>query len=126
MSGKSRSSIDQDRLRLFQNEVSFYNDFVTLFEQTKDVMNLLSVDENAFFEDILRIEISELKQSQLIIVDLSDLIHSHNKHQIEYDVNLVTSLIVKYMTNSRSIILAVISAKNDFSNQIVRFLILSL
>ncbi len=95
---------------------------MTLFEQTKDVMSLLSVDENAFFKDILRVEISESKQSQLIIVDLSDLIHSHNKHQTEHDVQLVTNLIAKYMTNSRSIILAVVSAKNNFSNQIVRFL----
>jgi len=123
---KSRSSVDQDRLRLFRNEVSFYNGFVTLFEQAKDAMSLLSVGENAFFEDILRIEISGSKQSQLIIVDLPGLIHSHNKHQIEHDVNLVTSLVAKYMANPRSIILAVVSAKNDFSNQIVRFLILSL
>ncbi len=98
---------------------------MTLFEQAKDAMNLLSVDENAFFEDILRIEISGPKQPQLIIVDLSGLIHSHNKHQTEHDVNLVTSLVAKYMANPRSIILAVVSAKNDFSNQIVRFLILS-
>lgn len=125
MSKKSKSLIDQDHLWLFQHKVFFYIDFVMLFEQIKDVMSLLSVNENAFFEDILWIEISELKQSQLIIVDLSDLIHSHNKHQIKHDVNLVTSLIVKYMINSRSIILAVIFAKNDFSNQIVQFLILS-
>jgi len=123
--GKSRSSADQDRLRLFRNEVSSYNGFVTLFEQAKDAMSLLSVGENAFSEDILRIEISGPKQPQLTIVDLPGLIHSHNKHQTEHDVNLVTSLVAKYMANPRSIILAVISAKNDFPNQIVRFLILS-
>ncbi len=44
-------------------------------------------------------------------VDLSDLIHSHNKHQIEHDVQLFTSLIAKYMANPRSIILAVVYAK---------------
>lgn len=85
-------------------------------------MNFLSVDENVFIKDILRAEISGSKQFQLIIVDLSGLIHSHNKRQIEHDVKLVMNLIVKYMTNSRNIILAVISAKNDFSNQIVSVL----
>ena len=85
-------------------------------------MNLLSVGGNAFIEDILRVEISESKHPQLIIVYLSGLIHSHNKRQIEHDVKLVTNLVVKYMTNSRSIILAVVSAKNDFPNQIVSVL----
>jgi len=123
--GKSRSSADQDRLWRFRQEVSSYNDFVTLFEQAKDVMDLLSVGENAFSVDILRIEISGPKQPQLTIVDLPGLIHSHGKHQIEHDVNLVTSLVAKYMANPSSIILAVVSAKNDFPNQIVRLLILS-
>lgn len=92
---------------------------MTLFEQAKDAMGLLSVGGNAFSEDILRVEISGPKQPQLTIVDLPGLIHSHNKHQTEHDVKLVTSLVAKYMKNPRSIILAVVSAKNDFPNQIV-------
>lgn len=100
-----------------------YNDFATFFEQVKNAMNFLSIDENAFSENILRIEISKSKQSQLIIVDFFDLIHSHNKRQIEHDVKLMTSLIVKYMTNSKNIILTMMFVKNDFSNQIVRVLI---
>lgn len=120
---KSRSSADQDRLWLFQHEVSSSNDFVTLFEQAKDAMGLLSVGGNAFSEDILRVEISGPKQPQLTIVDLPGLIHSHNKHQTKHDVQLVTSLVAKYIANPRSIILAVISAKNDFPNQIARFVV---
>ncbi len=83
-------------------------------------MGLLSVGANAFTEDILRVEISGPTQPQLTIVDLPGLIHSHNKHQTEHDVELVTNLVAKYMANPRSIILAVVSAKNDFPNQIVR------
>jgi len=74
---------------------------------------------NAFTEDILRVEICGPTQPQLTIVDLPSLIHSHNKHQTEHDVELVTNLVAKYMANPRSIILAVVSAKNDFPNQIV-------
>ncbi|CZR52903.1 related to vacuolar sorting protein VPS1, dynamin, and related proteins [Phialocephala subalpina] len=117
--GKSRSPVDQDRLWQFRHEVSTLDDFVTLFEQAKDAMGLLSVGGNAFTEDILRVEISGPNQPQLTIVDLPGLIHSHNKHQTEHDVELVTSLVAKYMANPRSIILAVVSAKNDFPNQIV-------
>lgn len=85
-------------------------------------MGLLSVGGNAFTEDILRVEISGPKQPQLTIVDLPGLIHSHNKRQTEHDVKLVTNLVAKYMANPRSIILAVVSAKNDFPNQIVSVL----
>jgi hypothetical protein len=119
--GKGRSSADQGRLWQFRHEVTSLEDFVTLFEQAKDAMGLLSVGANAFTEDILRVEISGPTQPQLTIVDLPGLIHSHNKHQTEHDVELVTSLVAKYMANPRSIILAVVSAKNDFPNQIVRF-----
>ena len=122
MPGKNRSLGDKDRLWLFRHEVSSFNDFVTLFEQAKDAMGLLSVRGNAFSEDILRVEISGPKQPQLTIVDLPGLIHSHNKHQTEHDVQLVTNLVANNMANPRSIILAVVSAKNDFPNQIVRFL----
>jgi len=117
--GKGRSSVDQDRLWQFRYEVTSLEDFNTLFEQAKDAMGLLSIGGNAFTEDILRVEISGPTQPQLTIVDLPGLIHSHNKHQTEHDVELVTNLVAKYMANPRSIILAVVSAKNDFPNQIV-------
>ncbi|CZS92473.1 uncharacterized protein RAG0_03052 [Rhynchosporium agropyri] len=83
-------------------------------------MGLLSIGGNAFTENILRVEISGPTRPQLTIVDLPGLIHSHNKHQTENDVELVTNLVAKYMANPRSIILAMVSAKNDFPNQIVR------
>jgi hypothetical protein len=124
--GKGRSSTDQERLWTFRHEVSKYDDFVTLFEQAKSAMGLVSfngntIGGNAFSEDILRVEISGPKQPQLTIVDLPGLIHSHNRLQTEHDVQLVTDLVEKYMKNPRSIVLAVVSAKNDFPNQIVRF-----
>ena len=55
----------------------------------------------------------------MTIVDLPGLIHSENKLQTSADVALVSGLVRKYMRNPRSIILAIISAKNDYANQIV-------
>ncbi|PVH68206.1 hypothetical protein DL98DRAFT_599733 [Cadophora sp. DSE1049] len=105
--GKGRSSVDQDRLWQFRYEVSSLEDFIILFEQAKDAMGLLSIGGNAFTEDILRVEILGPTQPQLTIFDLPGLIHSHNKHQTEHDVELVTNLVAKYMANPRSIILAI-------------------
>jgi len=41
------------------------------------------------------------------------LIHSANKMQSEDDVKLISDLVIDYMKTKRSIILAVISAKNE-------------
>ena len=50
---------------------------------------------------------------------LIDLIHSETKQQSVSDVELVQEVVQSYMKESRSIILAMISAKNDYANQIV-------
>jgi hypothetical protein len=52
-------------------------------------------------------------------VDLPGLIHATNKAQTETDKELILNLVKQYMTNSRTIILAVVSAKNDYANQII-------
>lgn len=56
---------------------------------------------------------------QLTIVDLPGLIHSENKFQSGEDIELVAELVGHYMAQERSIILAAVSAKNDYANQIV-------
>jgi replication fork clamp-binding protein CrfC len=53
------------------------------------------------------------------LVDLPGLIHSANKSQSEADVELIKSLVQEYIANERTIILAVISAKNDYANQVI-------
>jgi hypothetical protein len=53
------------------------------------------------------------------LVDLPGLIHTTNKAQTEADKELILNLVKQYMANSRTIILAVVSAKNDFANQII-------
>lgn len=55
----------------------------------------------------------------MTIVDLPRLIHSETKQQSASDVELVQDVVQAYMKEPRSIILAVVSAKNDFANQIV-------
>ena len=56
---------------------------------------------------------------QLTLVDLPGLIHSDNKQQSLADVKLISDLVHTYMSNPRSVILAVVTAKNDIANQII-------
>lgn len=118
VSGQNRSAVDRERLLDFRYAVHNAEDFASLFERAKQVMGLTD-NSSAFSKDILRVEISGPSQPQLTLVDLPGLIHSGSKSLTDQDVELVTELVTSYMKNPRSIILAVITARNDFSNQII-------
>ena len=90
-----------------------------MFEKAKQAMGLDALGSRAFSEDVLRVEVSGPAQPQLTVVDLPGLIHSENKKQSACDVTLVHKLVESYMKSERSIILAVVSAMNEFANQIV-------
>lgn len=47
------------------------------------------------------------------------LIHAESKYQSQTDVEFIRNLVETYISNKRTIILVVISAKNDYANQIV-------
>jgi hypothetical protein len=47
------------------------------------------------------------------------LIHAENKSQTKQDVELIRNLVQEYIVNERTVILAVITAKNDYANQII-------
>jgi hypothetical protein len=51
------------------------------------------------------------------MVDLPGLFLAGNKDQSEQDAALVEALVLSYMKNPRTIILAVVSAKSDFALQ---------
>lgn len=53
------------------------------------------------------------------LVDLPGLIHTTGKGQSAGDKQMVFDLVHKYMENPRTIILAIISCKNDWQNQVI-------
>ncbi|KAI1559982.1 interferon-induced GTP-binding protein Mx, partial [Pyrenophora tritici-repentis] len=57
------------------------------------------------------------EQPHLTLVDLPGLFQAGNRSQSDADSETVKSLVLSYMRSPRSIILAVVSAKNDFNNQ---------
>jgi GTPase SAR1 family protein len=116
--GKDRALIDHDVLKRFSHELKTKDDFSNLFEITRDAMGL-STTGKSFSNDVLRVEICGPSQPQLTLVDLPGLIHSEIKSQTPGDVTLVHALVSQYLENPRSIILAIVSAKYDSSNQII-------
>jgi GTPase SAR1 family protein len=112
------SDVDRERLLAFKETLQELDRFPSLIERAKSEMGI-SATGNAFSKNILRVEISGPKKPKLTVVDLPGLIHSDSKQQSPADVELISNLVRSYMKNPRSIILAVVSAKNDFANQIV-------
>ena len=97
---------------------SLQTDFANTIEQAEKAMGI-DKGGRTFGRDILRVELSGPKQPHLTLVDLPGLFHAGNKLQSTSDAEAVKQLVQSYMKKSRSVILAVISAKNDYANQIV-------
>jgi GTPase SAR1 family protein len=114
----SRSESEQSSLSGFHEKLDGFEGLPTLIENAKAAMGI-STHGRAFSKDLLRVEVSGPDRPHLTIVDLPGLIHSETKQQSASDVELVQDVVQAYMKEPRSIILAVVSAKNDFANQIV-------
>lgn len=71
----------------------------------------------AFTQDVLRIEVTGPVGLHLTVVDLPGLISVANEEQTDDDVEIVQSMVDSYLTNPRTIILAVVQANNDIANQ---------
>jgi GTP-binding protein EngB required for normal cell division len=115
---QSRSESEQLSLSGFHEKLDGFDGLPTLIENAKAAM-AISTHTRAFSKDLLRVEVSGPDRPHLTIVDLPGLIHSETKQQSASDVELVQDVVRDYMREPRSIILAVVSAKNDYANQIV-------
>ncbi|KAJ5705391.1 hypothetical protein N7536_001080 [Penicillium majusculum] len=115
---QSRSDAEQHSLSSFCEQLEDFDGLALLIENAKSAMGI-STHGKAFSNDLLRVEVSGPDRPHLTIVDLPGLIHSETRQQSATDVQLVQDVVQSYMREPRSVILAVVSAKNDFANQIV-------
>ena len=113
-----RTESEKAKLLKFQCNIVDLEQFEHIVNDAKEAMGL-GDNAKAFSNDILRVEVSGPRQPHLTLVDLPGLFQAGNKAQSDTDAQVVKDLVLSYMKRSRSIILAVVSAKNDFANQIV-------
>ncbi|KFY46965.1 hypothetical protein V494_00258 [Pseudogymnoascus sp. VKM F-4513 (FW-928)] len=78
-----------------------------------DIENL----EKRFSDDILKIELSGPHHTNLSVVDVPGLFHNPTKYQTEEDKTIIRGLIERYITDPRTIIMAVLDARNNLANQ---------
>ncbi|KAI8717485.1 hypothetical protein NCS52_00824500 [Fusarium sp. LHS14.1] len=114
----SRPESERKTLASFQETLDAFDELPELIERAKAAMGITTLGK-AFSNDLLRIEISGPDRPHLTIVDLPGLIHAETKSQSQADVEMIKKVVKGYMKEPRSVILAVVSAKNDYANQIV-------
>lgn len=90
-------------------------DLGNIVEKAKEAMGLS--ETKVFSTDTLRVELCGPAQPHLTMVDLPGIFRAGNKDQSVGDAAIVRNMVRTYMKSSRSIILCVVSAKNDFALQ---------
>ncbi|KAF2008465.1 hypothetical protein BU24DRAFT_415823 [Aaosphaeria arxii CBS 175.79] len=78
--------------------------------------DLEDVDKR-FSDDVLKIELAGPDQHHLSFVDVPGLFHNPTKYQTEEDRAVIRRLIENYITDPRTIILAVMNACTNLANQ---------
>jgi hypothetical protein len=119
---KTRPKHEQTEPEQFRESISDFRELPDLIYKAAKRIGIAETTNQtrkAFARDLLSIEISGPNRPQLTLVDLPGLIHSENKTQSSDDVQLVWDLVEGYISNPRTIILAIVSAKNDYTNQII-------
>lgn len=92
-------------------------DKAALPEIIKKVTREILPDDVGFSEDVLRVEISGPDVPSLTLVDLPGFYHSEDDNQSAAGRDVVNRLAERYMKKKNSIILAIISARNQLIMQ---------
>ncbi|OAX81909.1 hypothetical protein ACJ72_03742 [Emergomyces africanus] len=115
--GPDASPDHRHKLGIFSRSHNWLQDIPKLYSEARLIMGLIS--DGRYSLDILQLEASGPMLPDLTVVDLPGLINRPGHHQRIEDVTLVQGLTEVYMRNPRSILLAVVSAERNISQQIV-------
>lgn len=117
-----RPSSEQASIQAFQESITDFSELPRVMDAAKAVM-----DEDprpspvskprAFAKDVLSIEIEGPTRPQLTLVDIPGLIQTNTKEVTKADVELVAEITDQYISQPRTICLAVVSAAYDCANQ---------
>lgn len=102
----------------FHEELECFEDLPMVIEKAQSAMGIV-ISGKAFSRNVLRIEISGPDRPHLTIVDLPGLIRTEDEPKPTSNVDLVKEVVQCYMIDPRSVILAIVSAENDFANEAV-------
>ena len=119
-----RPAAEQTLIKAFNESITDFTELSRIMSKATDLMGLDSalksgtlLKARAFAKDILSIEIEGPSRPQLTLVDIPGLIQTETKGVTKADVDMVTEITDQYISQPRTICLAVVSAANDYANQ---------
>lgn len=118
----NRPTAEQDSIKGFKASISNFDELPILMSKAMVLMGIEGTSKSssqicAFAKDVLSIEIEGPSRPQLTLVDLPGLIQTETKGVTTADVKLVAEITDYYISQPRTICLAVVSAANDYANQ---------
>jgi GTPase SAR1 family protein len=118
----ARPQTEKKSIEAFQESITDFGDLPKIMELARTTMGITTSDTpdgqaRAFSRDVLSIEIEGPLQPQLTLVDIPGLIQTSTKGVSDADVDLVAEITDAYISQHRTICLAVVSATNDAANQ---------
>lgn len=116
--GEDCTEKESEALLAFKPPSTCINDFANIVQAAEKAMGL-DGGLKKFSNDVLRVELSGPDQPHLTLVDLPGIFWAGDKLQSDDDATVVRSMVESYMKKSRSIILAVVSAKSDLAMQVI-------
>ena len=117
-----RSANEKSMIFNFTESITDFNELPRIMEKAMEVMGIAgaaSSDEKprAFARDVLSIVIEGPHRPQLTLVDIPGLIATSSRGVTKADVDLVAEITHQYVSQHRTICLAVVAATNDYANQ---------
>ncbi|RYC60533.1 hypothetical protein CHU98_g5662 [Xylaria longipes] len=111
---------EQEKIKGFSQSIANFGDLPVVMNAAMKIMGLLNPEgtpDKAFAKDILSIEIEGPSRPQVTLVDIPGLISTSVRGVSEADITMVAEITDRYISQPRTICLAVVQASNDVANQ---------
>ncbi|KAK2739874.1 hypothetical protein FQN57_006450, partial [Myotisia sp. PD_48] len=110
---------DPERPTSEQEKIGAFGETIINFDELPDLVAKGNANQpsQAFAKDTLCITIEGPQRPQLTVVDLPGIVQSETKDTSQEDVALVSEITKYYISQPRTICLAIISATHDYANQ---------
>jgi GTPase SAR1 family protein len=123
--GPERSAEEQKSIKDFRESITSFEELPQVMAKATEVMGIDKENgdgsdtnhRHAFARDVLSVEIEGPNRPQLTVVDLPGIVQSQTKDTSQADVDMTIKITESYISQPRTICLAVISATNDYANQ---------
>ncbi|KAJ9302153.1 hypothetical protein DTO271G3_1019 [Paecilomyces variotii] len=119
-----RSAEDRTAIETFRETITSFDQLPGVMDKAKQLMGIESgggesvgTAQRAFARDVLSVEIEGPSLPQLTVVDLPGIIQSETKDASQSDAAMTVQITEAYISQPRTICLAVVSAANDYANQ---------